>query len=338
MSEIINPFELQPVSLQFQFYAFPMSIIQANAKTDITPWLCKKFFNCYFYERDNNYDFRINLGDYWTDIEGVVIKEERIYKQTELENGKAEEVLKDCVEEIKSGKYPYGRWNVGCVSQLNGGYTEYRRHDFILIGVDEEKEEFISAAIDSRHGKMRIFNLTYDEFRAAISTIRNQEEIWFNILKFNENFDFSLFEFDNIKKQFEEYLAAVYSNQRKDIEYNEIYSYGINGPKRLKLHFLEAIKKSKNIDIRFSRGLAELKNIMLTRIKYMAEHNYISDKYIENAQHVAESAQVIHLLCLKYNMDRKESTAGRIEKLFNELILDEITYLPEVVEEMQNVI
>ena len=334
MNEIKNPFDLQPVTLQFQFYAFPMSIIQANAKTDITPWLCKKFFNCYFYERDDFYDFRINLGDYWTDIEGVVIKEERIYKQTELENGKAEEVLKDCVVEIKSGKYPYGRWNVGCVSQLNEGYTEYRRHDFILIGVDEEKEEFISAAIDSRHGKMRVFNVTYDEFRAAISTIRNHEEIRFNYLKFNENFDFSHFEFDNIKKQFEEYLAAVYSDQRKDIEFNEIYSYGINGPKRLKLHFLEAIRQNKGIDIRFSRGLADLKAIMLTRIKYMAENNYISDKYVENAQCVAECTRVIHLLCLKYNIDRKASVAERLESQFNKLILEEITYLPKVVEEM----
>ena len=41
-----------PLSTMYHNLAFPLGIIQANAKCDITPWLCGKYTNCFFLHKD----------------------------------------------------------------------------------------------------------------------------------------------------------------------------------------------------------------------------------------------------------------------------------------------
>ena len=52
--KIILPFDDYPIPSMYHNVAFPMGIIQGNAKGDITPWLCGKFLNCYFNANTEN--------------------------------------------------------------------------------------------------------------------------------------------------------------------------------------------------------------------------------------------------------------------------------------------
>lgn len=46
--KITLPFDDHPIPSMYHNLAFPMGIIQGNAKEDIAAWLCGKFFNCFF--------------------------------------------------------------------------------------------------------------------------------------------------------------------------------------------------------------------------------------------------------------------------------------------------
>ena len=64
--KIILPFEDNPYTTVYQTGAFPMGIIQANAKDkDIIPWLCGKFIN-YRATTSEKFQFYINTVFCWT--------------------------------------------------------------------------------------------------------------------------------------------------------------------------------------------------------------------------------------------------------------------------------
>ena len=56
------PLEMKPLSVMYHNLAFPFSVIQGNAKCDITPWLSYKFVNCMFEPFAEN-KFSISLSD-----------------------------------------------------------------------------------------------------------------------------------------------------------------------------------------------------------------------------------------------------------------------------------
>ena len=59
------PFETKPLLNHYHYIAFPMGIIQANAKEDITPWLCGRYVNCVFNPDPYQNNIEISLFDRW---------------------------------------------------------------------------------------------------------------------------------------------------------------------------------------------------------------------------------------------------------------------------------
>lgn len=56
------PFKTNPLSVMYHNLAFPLGVIEGNAKCDITPWLCHKFINCIF---NSNVENKFSISDNW---------------------------------------------------------------------------------------------------------------------------------------------------------------------------------------------------------------------------------------------------------------------------------
>ena len=68
---MILPFEIRSLARMYHQNAFPMGIIQSNSKTDITPWLCNKYINCFFDQSAYN-QFKNCIDDYWFVKDGIL--------------------------------------------------------------------------------------------------------------------------------------------------------------------------------------------------------------------------------------------------------------------------
>ena len=68
----------------YHHIAFPMGIIQGNAQTDITPWLCGKYINCSLAKDKNSQNrFTIYTSDLWG-VEDYILMRQQIVLYPEL--------------------------------------------------------------------------------------------------------------------------------------------------------------------------------------------------------------------------------------------------------------
>lgn len=59
------PFNDNPTVRSYNNIAFPIGIMEANTKTDITPWLCSLFINCRFVNNPKIESFNTCLVNGW---------------------------------------------------------------------------------------------------------------------------------------------------------------------------------------------------------------------------------------------------------------------------------
>ena len=316
-----------PFSIMYHNLAFPLGIIQANAKTDITPWLCGKYTNCFFLHKDTpDTMFDICVHDKCALTDKILIQERIV-----LLRDFYEKLSIDYVELLKEfifiGCYPYGDYNEEFIPGKIHYGERYFEHDYILYGYDDDREVFLSAGY-LKNQKFQKFEISYQNMRDALYSLREDRPcFWF--LRYNENAEF-VFDIKKVRSGILNYLNC--ENDAVGIKYEYV---GMEAIEKLGLYMLDCTENNLMIDHRYTRGMMEHKFFMQMRIKYLLDNDYIDNQnLLVKAQEIYKYSENIHMLGIKYNLSPKSSIGRGIFDTILIMLEKEQKYLNDLVKDL----
>lgn len=324
---IMLPFHDQPYSLMYHYLAFPMGIIQENATEDIVPWLCKRYTNCYFIPTSVNNKFDICVEDKWAEKDKILIQQ-NISLLRELYSKLSWDYLDLLKKMINQGYYPYGAYNEEWIPQKSAYRRAYQRHDYLLIGYDDERKIFYSAGYLS-DSTFKKFEIPYESMTKALNTLKDPF-MKFQFYKYNPSAKYSF----DLKRS----LCGVheYITSSSSIHYTDGRSMGIDAVRELGTYLQGQIEEGHWGDYRYSRGLMEHKFFMKLRIEYLYRQGYLSEEsLISFAEQVYMLSNRVHMLTIKYIMTSKKEIGESIANSIKEILDIEKNYLPIVDQTLQ---
>lgn len=216
-------------------------------------------------------------------------------------------------EEYVPGKQAYG--------------IEYFPHDYLLIGFDDEKEVFNSVGYLTK--QLVNFEIPYKNMELALKTLKSNKPI-LNFYKYNTDKDFKV-DVNKIISGLKDYISSSNSTQH----HAQGFFYGLEAVIRLGEHIINDGEKS-NFDHRYTRGLMEHKHIMVKRIEYLCNNQYLSNnKCIYSAYRVFEYAKIIHNLGIRFKLLRDQNLLKEIMAIIQKMKNIELEYLASVKGELE---
>lgn len=320
------PFETNPYSTMYHGIAFPMGIIQGNAKTDITPWLCGKYINCWFVETAEN-KFAYYINDNWPTGDKILFQQRidifsNLYKILKIEP------ISLFRKMLNMGYYVHGIYNEQYIPGKKYFQKNYYSHDFILIGYNDILKKFISVGF-LEDGKFQPYYITYDDMIKSIESLK-PSKFAYNFWKYNEDYNF-LIDLKRIVVELSDYLQSKTSIKM----YTQNRYWGIEAMQQLMLYFKTHYVDEYILDHRYTRGLKEHKFYMEKRIEYLLSNGYLKkDYYLRIARDVRNTADIIHMLGIKYNATKNHQVISNICDRMQDIISIEKDYLPEILDDM----
>ena len=323
-NSIILPFEENPYTQMFHHSAFPLGIIQGNAKEDIDPWLATQYINCLFLPGKT---FEILTEDDWFIDDGKLIKQ-RIAMVPDLYKSLSIDYLDLIREMLSRGCYVEGSYNEEHISGKWSYQKTYFPHDYLLTGFDNDQEIFYSVGYLA-DGKFQKFTIPYDCMAKSLATLR-RTDMYFNFWKYNED---ATYEFD-MSKMLRELYHYLHSTVSAKSFYTTVH-FGIQVFYELAKYFLSTAEKQNHIDLRYTRGILEHKFIMTKRIDYLSKITDIDfSEFQEKSKQVYKIAERVHLLTIKFLIKRDQSIVKNMEALIHEMLAIEKEYLPKLYDSM----
>lgn len=326
--KVLLPFEDHPYSLTYHYCAFPMGIIQANAKEDITPWLCGKYIDCW-YDKNSINQFTIYPADDWATKEKILLGQ-NIYLYKELFRSLYKDQLLQFRKMLDIGFYVSGLYNEEHIPGKWAYQRQYYMHDFLLIGYDDIAKEFISVGYLA-DGVFQRFNIPYENMRRAVDTLKS-ETIRYRLWKYNPDAKFEL-NLERVVSELSNYLhpTVLAPNGVTD------KCRGIDAMRCLAQLYSETAESASQIDIRYTRGVMEHKFFMQMRMDYLCKNKFLNNaSYAEATNWVYQMAERVHMLALKFNFTKKQSLVDTIQNLMCEMLSIETEFLPKVLSDLQN--
>ena len=314
------PFSDQPMVICYQNLAYPLGIIEGNAKLlneDITPWVIATYTNPFFSQTASNH-YDICVFDNWGTHEAILLHQNiNIFKRTYYYLGV--NIVKDVCTMIKEGCYVSGIYNEKYIPGKKSYQNRDFNHDYLLYGVDEARKVFISAGYLA-DGRYQSFEIPFSSYEQALnSVIGNQMQ--FNLWSYNHHYRF--------KKNDERVLRSLNDYRESTTSYDfkrEIY-YGMEANRKLKEYFI-LVNNSNNptVDLRYTRAYMEHKYMLNLSIKYLFETTSINSKVdadiVNCANEIYQNAIMIHRLGIKFRLYPQGNMMDRISGLFekNEML------------------
>lgn len=321
---IILPFDDYPIPSMYHNVAFPMGIIQGNAKGDITPWLCGKFLNCYFNANTEN-QFNLSYAYSYFGEDKILFGEE-ISLIRAFYGILGFDILSLFRRMLSTGHYIQGNYNEEYIPGKWAYQNAYYYHDFLLIGYDDTKEVFLSVGYLKDH-KFHRYEIQYSDMLQAVLTVKS-EKLWFKFWSYNPDARF-VFDLSRVSSELSDYLNSTTSL----CVYKGSSIYGLSAIAALADLFEKQAEQRMRIDFRYSRGLMEHKYLMHKRIVYMTEQDFgIPTKNADLAEQVYLLSERVHLLGLKYMMTGRAEIIRSIQTLILKMNEMELSYLPDVLE------
>lgn len=319
------PFEYKSFARMYHYTAFFSGIVQANAKTDITPWLCGTYINCDFRSTCQINRFNYDVYSGWGQDEGVLIR-----KNAEISPLLAENIGIDFADLFRTmldaGMYVYGIFNESCIPGKETYQKDPRPNDFLLTGYDDRLRVFHSAGYLSPKIYSR-FSIPYDCLHTALQTLETPQYLLSGILP-NPDFEYSL-HLHRIIRETEGYLLSVRAQgERKPNE-----CYGLDAVEALAAYYEGAATCGESIPYLYTRAFMEHKSFWVTRLSYLKKIGIpIPQKAILDAKKVYDTARRLH--------DAEEEQFQTLSQKTKQMIADGIrtstaaekAYLSEVVE------
>ena len=318
--KIILPFEVKPLSVMYHNLAFPLGIIQGNAKCDITPWLCHKFINCMFNPASKNI-FSISLSDNWGAGDKMMF-----HQHIQLFNDTYDivgiDIIQVLINMLANGYYVAGYYNEEYIPGKRAYGVEYFPHDYLLIGFNNEKEVFYSVGYLTE--QFVDYEISYANMRKALTTVASRKPA-LNFFQYNSEADIAV-NLEKILSALKDYLSS--SNSLP--QYTKGLAYGLDAINNLGEYYASYGNQS-NFDHRYTKGLTEHKSIMLRRIKYLCSHQYITDnEYVSRSERVLEYSSIIHNLGIRFKLLGDYNILQEIKSIIKNMNELELSYLVSV--------
>jgi len=325
--KVLLPFDNNPLTIMYHYSAFAMGIIQANAKTDITPWFCRRYTNCSF-DETYAHKFSVSLTDHWSVYDGILLMQSisfhpDTYKKMGLD------LLQLMKQMLSDQSYIYGHYNEQYIPGKDSYGIKYRSHDFLLIGYDDAAQVFHSVGY-MKDRKFHCYDISYENMLKALLTLQ-ESTISLEFYSFNPNADFSA-NHEATLSRVDNYLD---SNNGTDIHIGK-HTYGVTAIADLAEYYRNKTKNPSAFDHRYTRGLMEHKKFMLMRLQYYADIGYLkNEKYLAEAKAVLSMANTVHLLGLKFVASKERNLLNRLCDIMVSLNEREKAYLPEALKEIR---
>lgn len=320
--KVVLPFEDSPYALMYHYIAFPMGIIQGNAKDDITPWLCGRHINCWFDKEWIN-QFCVCVSDNYGVSDHIITNE-----TVSVFSESFEDLLGDPLQlfrrMIDIGTYPNGSYNEEFIPGKYYYQKEYYSHDFLLIGYDDIEQQFISVGYLADQQFHR-FVIPYANMEQALKTLQSSK-MSYTFWMYNPNARFEL-NLNRIINDLSDYLRSTTSLKI----YSKHRTWGMGAIEELANMF----SKAEKIDPRYTRGLMEHKFFMQMRMNYLFEHGYLNKKsYCSSSAQIYKMAESVRMLSLKYSFTKNRSIVDKICEIIREMQRLEAEYLPDVLNDL----
>ena len=295
------PIELNPKIKSYQYVAFPMSIIEANGKENIIPWLCTKCIKCCFDMEPRQNRFLICLNDSYGKTDNI-LKHQHISMDKSTYKAIGINYVEFLKTLISDENYITGYCNERYISSKAAYEKHDYMHDYLIYGYDEIESIFYSLGYtNSMHYEE--YKIPYNDFVNSI-LFTNTDQIEFNAWKYNKNNNYSL-NLNNVIKDLEEYALSIYSGDG----WKNSYLFGLNAMKALS----ECFKQTENVDIRYTRAYMEHKYLMLQRLEYIEKTKGCNiSKCIKTYKEIYKSTIIIHNLSIKYNITQNKKLLDSI--------------------------
>lgn len=319
----ILPFEDQPYSLMFHHTAFAMGMIQANAREDITPWLCGKYINWSLHRQDPYY-FSIVQDERGLEERILLTQRQELFPKT------YRAIFGDIIEELKRaislGNYPYGSYNEEFIPGKVHYQKRYYSHNYLLIGYDDSEQAFVSVGYLEDHRFQR-YRIAYEDMRRALETLQSPK-IVSELYRFNPDAKFEL-NLPRVTRELSNYLASVPT-------LGGDFDWGLSVYEKLTAFFDSLGNDGKPLDIRQTRGIMEHKFFIKMRVEYLLKQGYLCDEAaLARAEEVYREAERTHLLALKYNLTGRVSLISGINDALHRMCEAERDYLPGVLDALE---
>ena len=323
--KIVLPFEINPLSVMYHNLAFPLGVIQGNAKCDITPWLCHKLINCFFRPAAMN-KFSISLFDNWG-IGDKITFHQQIQLLYDTYDIIGIDIIKVLTNMLANGYYVGGLYNEEYIPGKQTYGVGYFSHDYLLIGFDNEKEVFHSVGYLTKY--FVDYEIPYTNMRMALASLANRKPV-FNFYQYNTEIGMTV-NVEKILSALQDYLTSSNSHQ----QYTEGVFYGLDAIDELGEYYVSHGNQN-NFDHRYTRGLMEHKNIMLRTIKYLCNHQYITDnEYISRSESVFQYSSIIHNLGIRFKLLGNYNILQEIRSIFQKMRELELSYLVSVKKDLE---
>ncbi len=326
--KVILPFVDQPLNLMYHSLAFPMGIIQGNAKEDITPWLCGRYVNCMFTPNQKDNKFQISLSDNWATAD-MILSKQSISLFSHMYHEFHMEILWLFCRMLENGYYVHGCYNEEYIPHKWAYGKQYYCHDFLLIGFNNVEKVFYSVGyLDD--GKFHRYEIPYNNMLDSIVTLDHGKPA-FNFWSFQKDADLSLNLF-KVTIELEGYLNSTTSQKLYSVD----KFFGLCAIDRLQIYFQKQAEQGYRLDHRYTRGLMEHKYFMELRMEYLNRQGILNrNTDIQYASEVYRISQKVHMLGLKYTMTGNQKTLFSLIDLISRMNERERKYLPAVLDDLK---
>lgn len=323
--KIVLPFDINPLSVMYHNLAFPLGVIQGNAKCDITPCLCHKFINCLFNPPAMN-KFSISLFDNWG-IGDKMTFHQQIQLFYDAYDIIGVDIIQVLINMLANGYYVGGNYNEEYIPGKQAYGVKYFPHDYLLIGFDNEKEVFYSVGYLTK--QFVNYEISYANMRMALTSLANRKPV-FNFYQYNTEVEMTV-NVEKILSALQDYLSSSNSLQ----QYTKGLFYGLDAIDELGEYYVSHGNQN-NFDHRYTKGLMEHKNIILRTIKYLCSHQYITDnEYISRSESVFEYSSIIHNLGIRFKLLGDYNTLQEIRSIIKIMRELEQSYLVSVKKDLE---
>lgn len=329
MSGIILELEKNTWIQAYQIRNFELGILQ-----DKTPWINEKYVNCYYKPACGAlFDYCMPEQRYFVKSGVMLVQKFRFNKtiyQLEIFN-----FLKWAKNLLSGGWYIMGYFDEYYIPEKSSYQYRHFRHSMLIYGYDDESRLFYAMGYTSDR-KYRSHCLTYDEFLSSIRVDFSETEIYvkggierieFDAFKLNPKCDFT-FDLSRLYTVLLDYINCEDSGYR----HQRGLKYGFDCEREF-VNYIKA-QKGEYLDERYSRFFMELKELMVRRLKYLANEQIISQEMLPEYEKLCEQQKIIHLLFIKYNLTHDESIIYRLIEKMDNIIESEKNILPRITDEI----
>lgn len=226
------------------------------------------------------------------------------------------------INAIDRDMYCYLPVNTEKIASYKIALQKKKTHDIFIYGYNEASEEFLFADFINVEGVIENHSIKYSFAKCSFSELENAfrsmledgDHTWgkLNMIRIKDyKYKMSV---DYVRTSIVDYLHPDIRKKEGFIQYmyennnpppNLMIFLGVEVYDFLVLKIKEAVDKKDTVDYRLFHGFFDHKKLMVKRIEFMLEKNYLSDQVVlmlEQYRSVEKSALIIRNLVIKYNM------------------------------------